>query len=241
MIDISICLITYNKLPFLSKSINALVESIDSSFKVQFLTWDNGSTDGTGPYLSSIKMPDNVIHEHHSSHMNVGLNAYGLLARSATGKIIVTMDDDIFKIEPRGWEHRFIKVLESTFGGKRFGYVGTDTINSDGGRNYNSWGVATIDDLRVEIGLVGGWFSATTIDVYNAVGGFHIGKPEMYLEDADYQNRVWQNGYLCGTLLNSKVLHARSPSYYEELGCIDTYKEKARLASEIGLRLEPLT
>jgi GT2 family glycosyltransferase len=241
MIDISVCLITYNKLPFLKRSINSFVQSIDSAFKVQFLTWDNGSTDGTGKYLKSISMPDNVEHEHHWSNINVGLNAYGLLAKHATGKIIVTMDDDIFKIEPAGWERRFVKVFESTFNGKRFGYVGTDTINKDGGRDYNSWGLAVIDDLRIDVGLVGGWFTATTPSVYNEVGGFHIGKPEMHLEDADYQNRVWQKGYLCGTLLNTRVLHARSPSYYEELGCVETYREKARLATRAGIILEPLT
>ena len=96
--DISVCLITYNKLPFLKRSINSFVQSVDSAFKVQFLTWDNGSTDGTDEYLGSISVPDNVVHEHYSSDVNVGLNAYGLLAKHATGKIIVTMDDDIFKI-----------------------------------------------------------------------------------------------------------------------------------------------
>jgi len=233
-------MITYNKLPFLQRSINVLMQSIDSSFKVQFLTWDNGSDDGTGKFLRSISVPPNVTHEHYRSSTNLGLNAYGILATAAKGKIIVTVDDDIFDIVPPGWERRFFKVFNSSFGGEKFGYVGTDTINPDGGRDYDKWGVAEIDDLVVHVGVVGGWFAATPMSVYESVGGFHTGKPEMHLDDADYQKRVWQKGYLCGTLLNTKVFHACHPNYYEELGCINTYNEKVKLASEVGIVLNPL-
>jgi len=239
-VDISVCMITYNKLPFVERSVPVILGSLDPKYRFEFAIWDNGSTDGTWDYLSGVRVPNNVNLILRRGKKNIGLNAYSEIAKETTGGIIVTADDDIFDIQPAGWEDRFIRVLASKFSGRLFGYVGTDTINTDGGRVCNYWGVATLNGLRVEVGPVGGWFSATTRDVYNKVGGFHSGKAAMYLEDADYQVRVGGAGYLVGTLINTKVLHARSPSYYKELNCTDTYAEKMVLAELAGLRLEPL-
>ena len=99
-------------------------------------------------------------------------------------------------------------------------------------------GRAAVDGLEVEVGPAGGWLAATTQHAIERVGGFHTGRPAMYLEDADYQTRCWAAGYLVGTLLNTKVIHARSPRFYVELGCEETYREKAKMAMEVGINLE---
>lgn len=243
MIHTSVCMITYNKLPFLKRSLPAIIESIDPSKEVELLVLNNGSDDGTEDYLRAVAhiMPDNVRYRSFNSRWNIGLNAYSIVTSAASGNIIVTADDDIFEIIPDGWEGRFEKVLHGTFGGRRFGYVSTDTINDDGGRMPDSAiGLAKNGDIEIEVGPAGGWFAATTKEIMNKVGGFHIDKPAMYLEDADYQRRVWNEGYLVGTLLNTKVFHARAPRFYKELGVENTYREKERLAKEVGIILEPL-
>lgn len=242
-VDVSLCMITYNKLPFLKKSIPAILDSLDESKSFEFLIFDNGSNDGTKEYLLMFShvCPENVKCHITFGDENIGLNAYGMIVPHSTGKIVVTVDDDIFEIAPLGWEDRFAKILFSKFGGKRFGYVSTDTINEDGGRyDGTPLGIAKIDGLTVEVGPAGGWFTATTQEVLSIVGGFHTGQGAMHLEDADYQNRVWDNGLMCGTLLDTKVFHARAPRFYKELGVTDTYIEKARLAALEGITLEPI-
>jgi len=245
MIDVSVCMVTYNKLPFLKKAIVAFLDSVSDLKKYEFLIFDNGSDDGTHEYLSMFAhaCPENVRCKIVTGDRNYGLNAYGMIIPEASGEIVVTMDDDIFEIRPTGWEDRFKTVLYSTFGKdkRRFGYVSTDTINDDGGRPLeSSLGTAEVDGLEIDIGPAGGWFAATTREVIDFVGGFHTGMGPMHLEDLDFQNRVWSRGLLVGTLLNTKVLHARSPKYYTELDREDTYREKSRLARLEGITLEPL-
>lgn len=244
MIDVSICMVTYNKLPFLKKALQAILNSLDTEVQFELLVYNNGSDDGTAEHLSLLAhaLPENILYKVWDGEENIGLNAYGLLVPHATGKIVVTTDDDIFHIGPPGWEARFSKVLTSRFGGRVFGYVSTDTTNEDGGRMKDSaLGTAEIDGLTIEVGAAGGWFAATTQEVLAEVGGFHTGKGAMFLEDSDFQKRAWDRGYLCGTLLDTQVFHARAPKYYRELGCIDTYIEKDRLAKLEGFSLEPLT
>lgn len=241
MKSISICMITYNKLPFLKRSLAAIADSVVGDWDVEIIVLDNGSTDGTSQHLEIFAhiCPVNIKYTHVREERNVGLNGYGLIVPMATGDIIVTADDDVFEVAPPGWEERFRRVLYSTFGGRRFGYVSTDTLNEDGGRlSGGALGIARIDDLEIEVGIAGGWFAATTRDVVDCVGGFHLGMPRMHLEDADFQGRVWNSGYLVGTLLNTKVFHARAPSYYTELGCENTYHEKEKWAMEVGISIE---
>lgn len=236
-IKISICMITYNKAPFLSRSVPAILESFDNWDEVEFLLLDNGCTDDTKNVIATLseKYPINVF----KTRGNVGLNGYSMLVEQSSGDIIVTVDDDIFYLS-RGWQECFTKALNSNFAGRKFGYVGADTINKDGGRVYDVSGYASIGDMTIEIGTVGGWFAATKRSVLEEIGGFHDGMPELYLEDADFQRRAWRYGYLCGTIVDVKVYHARAPRHYIELACEDTYMEKVRLASEVGIELEPL-
>ena len=237
---ISICMVTYNKKPFLERSLPAILQSRSRKRDLEVLVWNNGSTDGTKEYLDTFIPPKNVRYAVWHNERNIGLNAYSYLANEAAGDIIVTADDDVFSVTP-GWEEMFEIVFATRFDGRVFGYVGSDTTNPDGGRLYEKIGVANVGELEIEIGPVGGWFAATTQHVIEVTGGFHVGMPAMHLEDLDYQQRVWQHGYLCGTLLNVEVYHACAPDFYKELGCEDTYREKVRLAAEVGIKLGPLT
>lgn len=238
---VSICMITYNKLPFLRISLPTIAESITCR-DTELLVWNNGSDDGTEEYLHEYEKmcPPHINYRIFHSDFNCGLNAYGFITKKATGDLIVTADDDIFDIVPLGWEKKFKRIFNSRFGGSRFGYISTDTINKDGGRIYDKIGIAKLGDLTIEIGAAGGWFAATTREIMEEVGGFHTNQKLLYLEDLDYQARAWSAGYLCGTLLNTKVYHACGPEHYERLGCKKTYNEKVELARDAGIHLPSL-
>jgi len=236
-------MITYNKYPFLRRTIAAILDSVDESKDTELLIYNNGSTDYTTKYLPMLEhaCPEYIKCKVFYGDENIGLNAYGVIVPEATGDIIVTIDDDIFDIQPRGWEKIFRKALHTRFDGRRFGYVSTDTMNKDGGRLPDqAIGLASIGGLNIEVGPAGGWFAATTREVVDLVGGFHTGKGKMHLEDLDFQRRVWEKGLLVGTVLNIEVFHARSPEVYKRFGREDTYLEKMRLAQLEGITLEPL-
>jgi GT2 family glycosyltransferase len=230
-------MISYNKAPYLELSIPAIFSSVADKNVVEFLFLNNGSSDHTREVINSLRedFPISVF----NVDKNVGLNGYGILADCAVGDIIVTVDDDVFYVS-RGWEAHFERALSVRFGGRMFGYVSSDTINGDSARMPEVMGHAKIGGLEIELGAAGGWFAATSRHAMEEVGGFHQGMPEMHLEDLDFQQRAWRHGYLCGTVLNVKVHHARSPRIYKELGCESTYMEKMRLAQEAGIELEPL-
>jgi len=236
--DISVCMITYNKSNFLPLSIPAISDSISMGDRVEFIVLDNGSTDGTSDVLWDLSRNYNI--KTHRVDTHLGLNAYSVATSMATGKVIITADDDIFYVSP-GWEDMFMGALFTPFNGKFFGYVGADTVNTDGGRVYHKFALAEKGDIKIEVGPVGGWFTATTRTVMSEVGGFHSGMPLMYLEDADYQSRVAGAGFLYGTILNVRVYHARGPKFFKLLSCMDTYNERISLADEVGIKLEPVT
>jgi glycosyltransferase involved in cell wall biosynthesis len=237
MKEISICMITYNKSPFLLRSIPAIWNSITHNGRVEFLVLDNGSSDDTSDVLKSlsVKYPISVAH----IDDNVGLNGYGILTRYASGDMIITADDDIFFVS-RGWEDLFVRSLAVEYNGRKFGYVGSHPINAEGGRMNEVWADVHLGDLHIEIAPTGGWFTMTTADVMKMVGGFHTGQPKMYLEDADYQSRVWAYGLACGILMNVQVHHACSPQWYTDLDRVSTYNAKVKLAREVGINLETI-
>ena len=233
---ISIVMITWNKLPFLKFSLPTIIESV-SRDDVEIVVVDNGSDDGTRDYLLEFQdseLAEKVVYRPIFFMNNIGLNAYGYIINNGwlDGDIIVTADDDIFDVQPSGWEDIFEKALSTNFDGRKFGYVGSDTINHDGGRVYDYYGLAEANGLQIEIGAVGGWFTATTREVVKEVGGFSTGKPEMYLEDADFQRKAWHAGYLIGTTRNIKVFHACGEEYYKALGVHETFIKKRAMRTE---------
>lgn len=236
MDKVSVLMITHNKQRFLNRSIPAIYESFDSEIEHEFLLLDNGSTDGT-EYTVRRMMDGGMRLIYYRSEENLGLNGYSLLYESSSGGIIVTVDDDIFYVSPY-WEKIFSRILNAKFDGSSFGYVGSLPINKDGGMADVKWGAASIDGIDIIVCPVGGWFAATKRDILNEIGGFHNGREEMYLEDADIQRRAWDNGYICGIAKPVNVFHARSPNYYKSLGCIQTYLRRMELARRVGIELE---
>jgi len=231
-------MITHNKAPFLEISVPAISSSI-SRDDVEFIILDNGSTDGTSDLL--LDMSRNFDLKVHRIKEHIGLNAYSIVTNMASGKIVVTADDDIFCVD-KGWEDAFIAALSSKFGedNRLFGYVGLEPQNEDGGQSKIIHGIAEVGGVNIAICPVGGWFTATTRAVISQIGGFHSGMPLMYLEDADFQSRAAQHGYLVGMIRNVNVYHARSPYFYELLDCVDVYNEKAALAKEVDIDLDPI-
>ena len=231
----SILMVTHNKAKFLTISIPTVLSSLDYEFEHEFLILDNGSTDATQATLDIFK--DWAAVRVFRSEEHLGLNGYCLLAKKAKGDIIVTVDDDIFYITPN-WERVFSRVLNTNFDGHRFAYVGSQTVNDDGGMRDEVWGRAEISGININVCPVGGWFAAIKRDVLDELGGFHSGAELMHLEDADIQKRAWKEGYMCGIAMPVSVFHARSPLFYNALDARETYEKRMEIARYAGIDLE---
>jgi len=222
----TLLMITHNKEKFLDLSIPAIYSSFDDSFNHEFIVMNNGSTDGTQAVLErlSARYPIHVI----SNSENVGLNGYSVAYKASSGDIIVTVDDDIFWVS-RYWERVFGTVLNSDFDGSKFAYVGSSTVNRDGGMIDSMWGAASVSGIDIILSPVGGWFAAIKRDILDSIGGFHEGKSLFHLEDADIQRRAWTVGYLCGICSPISVFHARGEGYFKALGHSASYKEREKI------------
>lgn len=236
---VSLLMITWNKKPFLERSLPAILESLDGRFDHEFLILDNGSDDDTSSLIYEYSSKYSII-KHCVMEKNVGLNGYWHLEKEASGDILVTVDDDIFYVTPN-WEAVFSRILYAEFGGKRIAYLCATPLNRDGGLFGKIAGHGKLDKIDIAIGPAGGWFTAIKKNVLEELGGFHVGMEEMYLEDKDIQIRAQKAGYLCGSTPQVRVFHARSPKFYESLGVMSTYDGKKKLAEKVGIELEEVT
>ena len=63
MIDLSIIVPTYNRLPLLKETLNSFVGLLDYSYEV--IVVDDGSTDGTAAYLHTLHEPIRAFFQEH--------------------------------------------------------------------------------------------------------------------------------------------------------------------------------
>ncbi len=105
---IPILMITWNRLEYTKKAINAIIENTNHPYKL--FIWDNGSTDGTVDYLKKLK--DKNIRIHYSK-TNTGLvppqNYFFNSFKDYN--YVAKVDNDT--IVPRNWLSRLKEVMDS--------------------------------------------------------------------------------------------------------------------------------
>ena len=96
MIDlpVSILMLTYNRLEMTKKCLPSALDKI-GDFPCEVLIWDNHSTDGTFDWLVDYGRADCRITKVFESDENIGMEAINYLAKEATTKYILKIDDDL--------------------------------------------------------------------------------------------------------------------------------------------------
>ena len=220
-IQVSLLLLTYNRLGFLRKCLASVLERTDVPFEV--ILWDNGSTDGTSEWLATVTDPRvRVI----SCAGNLGMNGYPLAAMLASGEYLCEIDDDILEL-PERWTSRMLEAFRRV---SNLGYLALDVVQdekTDGAKppadRYRALDAGA--GVVLELGPVGGWCTMTPHRIYDEVGGFpfHPGR-KYFLEDAHYFNRLCARNYACAILAGVRCYHACGPVWNAEYA--EYWKEK---------------
>jgi GT2 family glycosyltransferase len=109
--DVSILILTYNRKHLASKYIPKIVENI-GSIEAEVLIWDNGSVDGSYDWVYTYAKAAPVIKQVFGSTKNIGMEGINYLAKEASGKYLIKVDDDIDV--PNAFAQRLVDAYEET-------------------------------------------------------------------------------------------------------------------------------
>lgn len=230
MPQVSLILITYNRLRMLQECMRSLLEkTLGHEFEI--IVWDNASTDGTREYLDELAAAHPYLRAiHHPT--NIGLNGVAKSVELARGFYIVELDDDVVRF-PDGWLPDMLDAFKKV---PRAGYLAANVVqdeltngNKPGTEEYM---VVDHDGVLVEYaaterGLVGGWCTMTSLEVLRLVGNFPKRRGRIFFsEDGDYGRRCRKAGLAVGILRDLVVYHACGPAANDFYGCLDVCRDK---------------
>ncbi len=224
--SVSVVTITHNKLLFLKDFLASFLEN--SRPDTELVICAQGCADGTNRWLSQYQF-NSITRANHIKFVietdNIGLSRYDELVQTyTTGSIVIDADEDI--LFPKDCE----EVLSDVLTDGRFGWVGipakdAELLKFPGGRQWN------VNGYRVVEAAVGGHLAATSKKVWDRVGGFGTGKTIFDPEDARYQRKCIEAGYLTGVVVDSiECEHHNSWEWAIKYGTVEQKMENLRLA-----------
>jgi GT2 family glycosyltransferase len=241
MPEVSILLITWNRLRMLREGLGSLLETTHGG-NYEVIVWNNGSDDGTKEYLHEIAEahPQVRVINHPE---NVGLNAVALAVKAARGYYIVELDDDVVRF-PDGWLSKLLDAFKRV---PQIGYMAANVIQNesttgekDVPENYT---VVDYDGVVLEHGPTWGWCSMTSLEVLSRVGNFPRRRGRLnFTEDEDYVRRCLGAGYTPAILQEVVVFHASGAAMNDKYGylesCLKKYEETWEISGKLQLARE---
>ena len=225
MPQVSIVLITYNRLNMLRECMTSLLDKTKGD-EFEIIVWDNASRDGTGLYLDELSAAHPYLRVIHSPK-NVGLNGVARSVKLARGYYVVEMDDDVVRF-PDDWLPHMLAAFKAV---PRAGYLAANVVqdeltngNKPGPEAYE---VVDHEGTVVEYGLTGGWCTVTSLEVLSRVGNFPQRPRRVFFsEDGDYGRRCRTAGFAVGILRDVVVYHACGPAANDRYGCLQVCRDK---------------
>ena len=221
---VSLFVVTHNRMNMLRQCIDALIPTL-ADLDWELIIWDNKSDDDTREYLGQFKNHERIRLVEHPE--NIGTNAKGRAAALCSGDFIIGIDDDVIRFPDR-WVQDMIYAYKNIPG---MGYLATNVIQDDSttGAKHSKelYKPESYDDKRLvlEVGPTGGWCFLISRGVYETVGPLKTLKNRIFFsEDADYVNRVIDNGFRYGILQNVSVYHATGSTHNRDFNEVYTRK-----------------
>ena len=231
------CLTHSNRLPFLRDFLKSFRESVGFSTNL-YLGFQGCSPEMIHWLWQQTRLPvlesetcnaksfvfrENIGLNRYNELVGNGLNFSRVLERSVY-EVLAIADDDI--VLPQGYE----EVFESIHLDERFGWVGipekdAPLLKFPNGREWN------INGYRIIEAAVGCHLAATRKDVWEEVGGLGQGRTIFDPEDARYQRKCIEAGYLTGVIVDSiECEHHNSWEWAIKYGTVGQKMENLRQA-----------
>ena len=202
-IDISIVILTYNRLNDTKQCLGHVRKNTTRSYEIIIV--DNGSTDGTVEWLKSqedIRLILNKTNKGIPAGRNQGM-------RIAKGDYICTLDNDLF-VGPN-WDRIFCENLENRY---RAGIVG---INGNNVLNYNPliFERPPLGDSVVDCDVVPGGFVLFRRELLQRVGYLDEDMPnkKFWHEDLGFCKRIREAGLKVYSIQNVSYQHKGGESH----------------------------
>lgn len=241
MSDLSVIILSYNTCDLLQRCLSHL-RTAAADREIEILVVDNGSTDGSREYLTTIADSAHVILNDHNAGF-AGGNNQGL--EIASGDVILLLNSDAFVNK-----QAIDQALELFARNPRAGIVGLRIDNPDGSLQAGSGSFPTFwDDLVTSAGIdqirrqrddrdsprLVDWVHGACIfirrEAYRQIGGLDTGF-FMYSEEVEWCYRCWQHGWEVWYLPDVGVTHLGGGSSREH----DLDRRAALYASRLRFR-----
>jgi glycosyltransferase involved in cell wall biosynthesis len=244
-IDISIALVTWNRVKYLEIGLKALLHALSPELRHEILIMDNASTDGTLELVKGIAQANKEI-KVFSNTKNIGFVAYNKLFFKARGDVIIEVDDDVISF-PHEFDKKLKECLEKYFD---YGFIALDTIRNeytDGGRpNAGSGRIDKRDSCIVEEGDARGYCAAFRRKDYRLIRPltwffpFSLEHPQDYVISGLMRRILKRKS---GVLIDEKCLHANGPLYAKKFGRVDfdiTKMKNAKCEDRVAKYIEAM-
>jgi GT2 family glycosyltransferase len=241
MPEVSILLITWNRLRMLREGLGSLLETTHGD-DYEIVVWNNGSNDGTKEYLDEVAAahPQVRVINHPE---NVGLNAVALAVKEARGYYLVELDDDVVRF-PDDWLSKLLNAFKRV---PQIGYMAANVIQNESTTGEKdipeNYDVVDYDGVVLEHGPTWGWCSMTSLEVLSKVGNFPRRRGRLnFTEDEDYVRRCLGAGYTPAILQEVVVFHASGAAMNDKYGylesCLKKYEETWEITGKLQLARE---
>ena len=182
-ISISIVFLNYNRLNETRITVEKLLGCREEFDGIEIIAVDNGSTDGTGEYLSGLGDSIRAV----LLDINHGIDGYNRGFEIARGDVIIVLDDDSH-VEPDT-----IKRVEQLFSEQQtIGIVAFKVVDSSGKR-FNTWHIPSEDVFQDSFAFVGCGF-AIRKDLFRKIG-FYPGEFFIYHNEIYVAIKTKLSGY----------------------------------------------
>lgn len=106
---LSVLVLTFNRKKLVSQLVPDIINKVGVD-DVEFMFWDNNSTDGTFDWIESFKLTINKPIRVFPSEKNYGIEATNFLAKEAVGSYVLKVDSDLEL--PRNYGKKLIEAYE---------------------------------------------------------------------------------------------------------------------------------
>jgi GT2 family glycosyltransferase len=225
MPEVSIILITYNRLRMLRECLTSLLDKTKGD-DFEIIVWNNGSNDGTKEFLDeTVQSHPQVRVVHHPK--NVGLNGLALSVPLARGFYILEMDDDVLRF-PDDWLPKMLHAFKTV---PKAGYLAANVYQDERttGEKASPESYSPVDygGVVVEHGPAWGWCTMTSLEVLKKIGNFPRRRGRIFFcEDLDFSIRAREAGYRLGIVQDVVVYHASGAAKNDDYGYLDLCLQK---------------
>lgn len=235
-IEESIIVLSWNGLPYISKCLSAICSQISRHSEIILV--DNGSSDGTVPFVCShfpsVRVIENASNMGVSNGWNIGIN-------HSKGKLIYFINQDVYLKD--GWLNEMRNAMKCNekigIAGCKLLYPGERIIQHAGGRiNFPQFltthiGLGELDiglyDKENEVDYVTGAAFCVKNAVFKKIGTFDPIFFPAYCEDLDFCLRARFSGFKVMYIPNAIAIHHHSSSLGRDSYSKYYYKHTNRL------------